>query len=366
MTAVTGRTRARPASVGWLWLAAALLLLGGCSTAAELPPVLFVRADAAGRAQLYRQDTAASTARRLSGQPAGDVLDFAAAPDGSRVAYSVVDGARGSLRLVAADGDNDRELLSCPEAECSAPVWSPDGTRLIYERRPLSGAGVLGSPRLMWLDLDRGQTIPLVATAVVAYGARFSPDGAWLSYVSPGDEGVVFYRLADGAQRLLSSRVGRPAAFSPDSAAVIVSDIVLVAEATQESSRVYLYRVVLAEGGPEGRKRLSSDQPVDDSAPAWSPDGQWIVFGRAPADTAAGRQLWLMRADGSEAHALTDEPGIFHGPPAWSPDGRVLLYQRYDLDDPVAAPGVWRLRLSDGALTLIAADGYLPAWLPGG
>lgn len=353
----------------------ALLLLGGCSRGAALPPVLFLRADDAGRAQIYRQDAADSPVRRLSAPPAGDVLDFAAAPDGSRVVYSVFDGADGALRLVNADGGGDRELLACPQAECSAPVWSPDGARLIYERRPLSDAGVLGSPRLMWLDPASGETIPLVvaeaaeaATAeIIGYGARFSPDGAWLSYVSPGDEGVVVYHLADGAQRLLSSRVGRPAAFSPDSAAVIVSDITLVASAAQESSRVYLYRVALTgAGAEEGRERLSPDQPVDDSAPAWSPDGQWIAFGRAPADTAAGRQLWLMRPDGSEARALTDEAAIFHGPPAWSPDGGTLLYQRYRLDDPAAQPEVWSLRLSDGTATLVAPGGYLPAWLPGG
>jgi len=346
---------------------AALLLLGGCSRGAALPPILFLRAGDAGRAQLYRQDAPDSLARRLSASPAGDVLDFAAAPDGERVVYSVLDGADGSLRLVDADGGGDRELLACPQAECSAPVWSPDGARLIYERRSLSDAGVLGSPRLMWLDPASGETLPLVAAESVGYGARFSPDGAWLSYVSPGDEGVVVYHLADGAQRLLSSRVGRPAAFSPDSAAVIVSDITLVASAAQESSRVYLYRVALTgAGAEEGRERLSPDQPVDDSAPAWSPDGQWIAFGRAPADTAAGRQLWLMRPDGSEARALTDEAAIFHGPPAWSPDGGTLLYQRYRLDDPAAQPEVWSLRLSDGTATLVAPGGYLPAWLPGG
>lgn len=350
----------------------ALLLVGGCSGGAALPPVLFLRADDAGRAHLYRQDAPDSPARRLSALPAGDVLDFAAAPDGESVVYSVFNGSDGALRLVDADGGGDRELLACPQAECSAPVWSPDGARLIYERRPLNDAGVLGSPRLMWLDPAGGETIPLVAAEAataksIGYGARFSPDGAWLSYVSPGDEGVVVYHLADGAQRLLGSRVGRPAAFSPDSAAVIVSDISLVASATQESSRVYLYRVALTgRGTEEGRERLSPDQPVDDSAPAWSPDGQWIAFGRAPADTAAGRQLWLMRADGSEARALTGQPSIFHGPPAWSPDGGTLLYQRYNLNDPAAEPEVWSLRLSDGAATLVAPGGYLPAWLPGG
>jgi TolB protein len=350
----------------------ALAVVAGCASSGRQPPVLYLRADTAGRIQLYRQDTPQAAPQQLSGQGAGDVIDFAAAPDGRRVVYTVGNDSQGSLRIVNSRGDGDRELLGCPNAECSGPAWSPDGARLVYERRPQAADGAFGSPHLYWLDPADGATLPLVAGEVIGYGARFSPDGAWLSYVSPGDAGVVLYHLADGRQRLLSSRVGRPAAFSPDSAQVIVSDLVLEGNPTapddgdtpapiQESSRVFLYRVSLAE---EGRERLSADLPVDDSAPAWSPDGQWLAFGRAPADAASGRQLWLMRPDGSEARALTSDPNFFHGPPAWSPDGATLLYQRFDLSDPAATPEVWQLRLADGGATLIAAGGYLPAWLP--
>ena len=355
----------------WVVLAAALSALVGCAAPAALPPVLYLRADDAGRVQLYRQDAADTAPQQLSRQEGGDVLDFAAAPDGRSVAYTIVTDAGGSLRIVNVVGGDDRELLACPVAECSGPVWSPDGARLAYEQRARDAAGALGSPRLQWLDPADGATLPLVEGEMIGYGARFSPDGAWLSYVSPGDEGVVLYRLADGQQRLLSSRVGRPAAFSPDSAQVIVSDLVLEGNPTapdgdtsapiQESSRVFLYRVALAE---EGRERLSAELPVDDSAPAWSPDGEWVAFGRAPADAASGRQLWLMRPDGRQARALTSDPNHFHGPPSWSPDGTTLLYQRFDLSDPAATPEVWSLRLADGATTLIAPGGYLPAWLP--
>ena len=355
-----------------LGLAVAAGLLVSCHSPDSLPPILYLCADDAGRIQLYRQDTADATPRRLSGHAAGDVVDFAPSPDGRRVVYTVADGSRGSLRIVNGNGGGDRELLACPDAECSGPVWSPDGARLVYEQRPLAANGALGSPRLYWLDPTDGATLPLVAGEVIGYGARFSPDGVWLSYVSPGDEGVVLYHLADGRQRLLSSRVGRPAAFSPDRAQVIVSDLVLEGNPTapddgdtpapiQESSRVFLYRVSLAE---EGRERLSADLPVDDSAPAWSPDGQWVAFGRAPADAAAGRQLWLMHPDGSDARALTSDANLFHGPPAWSPDGTTLLHQRFDLSNPAATPEVWQLRPNDGAAILIAAGGYLPAWLP--
>src|SRR5690606_9416359 len=105
--------------------------------------------------------------------------------------------------------------------------------RLVYERRPRADDGTLGSPRLHWLDPAMGETLPLIAgDETPGYGARFSPDGTWLSYVSPADDGIVLYSLADGAQRLLVSRVGSPAAWSPDGAAVVYSDIVVHAHET--------------------------------------------------------------------------------------------------------------------------------------
>ena len=120
-----------------LGLAMATLLVG-CSSSDSLPPILYLRADDAGRVRLYRQDAADATPRRLSSQAVGDVVDFAPSPDGRRVVYTVADGSRGSLRIVSGNGGGDRELLACPDAECSGPVWSPDGARLVYEQRPLA------------------------------------------------------------------------------------------------------------------------------------------------------------------------------------------------------------------------------------
>ena len=100
---------------------------------------------------------------------------------------------------------------------------------------------------------------------------------------------------------------------------------------------------------------------VADNAAAFSPDGAWIAFGRTPANTAAGRRLWLMRADGSDARPLTNDPAVTHGPPVWSPDGRTLLFQRYDPAEETTS--VWRLDVATGAETLVAEGGYLPGWL---
>ncbi|HEU0107411.1 MAG TPA: prolyl oligopeptidase family serine peptidase, partial [Vicinamibacteria bacterium] len=61
------------------------------------------------------------------------------------------------------------------------------------------------------------------------------------------------------------------------------------------------------------------------TAPAWSPDSQWLAFVSARSTDKdakdAKANLWRIRIDGGEAEALTNEKGGA-ATPRWSPDGR--------------------------------------------
>jgi TolB protein len=68
---------------------------------------------------------------------------------------------------------------------------------------------------------------------------------------------------------------------------------------------------------------------ADDGAsftPAWSPDGQRMVFSRETDPLHA--TLYLMEADGSGLVQLTSETSIADRGPAWSPDGSLILFTR--------------------------------------
>ncbi len=93
--------------------------------------------------------------------------------------------------------------------------------------------------------------------------------------------------------------------------------------------------VIPASGG---EARCFTSTVANAHSPAWSPDGRWLAFlsdregealpKDAPREKRASKgksQLWIMPADGGEAHQLTWMP---HGvsAPLWSPDSRSILF----------------------------------------
>jgi TolB protein len=81
------------------------------------------------------------------------------------------------------------------------------------------------------------------------------------------------------------------------------------------------------DGGEQTQLTRSEDSSCDWS-PAWSSDGQWIVFSRiynGPAGRGTGSDIYIINVDGSGLAHLTNDSG-FNSDPAWSPDGRQIAF----------------------------------------
>lgn len=348
-------------------LITAVILLSPQATASSAgePRILYISWDDEAADQLYLAtfDGETVTTAPLTNTDA-DVLDFAVSPDGRQITYAILrEGGAADLWLINNDGSGNRELLACPDAACSQAQWLPDGRRLIYERRNIPTPGAPpGNPRLWWLDVTTGETVPVFQNnQMLGLYPRVSPDGQWLSFVSPIDQGIQLYNLTSGDGVLIPNQMGSPTVWRPQSDSLLITNI----NTSSTNWSVELTNVDLAtEATTVLSQPMPGEESVDDSAPAWSPDGEWIAYGRKQPRTPMGRQIWIMRADGSEARAITDDPKIHHGEIAWSSDGRFLLYQQYNLEELYAKPTVWLVEIETGERTEIASPGTLPAWLP--
>src|SRR5688572_5915478 len=100
--------------------------------------------------------------------------------------------------------------------------------------------------------------------------------------------------------------------------------------------------------------------------PVWSPDGSRIAF-VAANDMDDDLDLWVVDADGTGLHQITDTDNVWEGVPSWSPDGQHLTYSHsvggideggevriLDVDDP------------DAEQATVADRGDWPAWSPDG
>ncbi len=338
--------------------------------------VLFSAVDERGREQLWLAPITLAPdrvelepPRRLGEAPFG-VWDFAVDPGSGQIVYSMLhEDGTSDLWTLNAGASAPSLLLACPSAACSSVAFSPDSRLLAYSQRNDTGMGVavVSPPRLRLMDLATGETSALFSDSQqLGFDPRWSADGQWLSYLSPNLIGVGVYHLESGAQRFYATSTGEAAVWHPRQNRLVLSRM----EQRGALYEVHLYLVDPADETPEGeRGTLLSlhDVPVEDNSPAWSPDGEWLAFRRkemAGPRESLGKQLWVMRSDGSAARPLTIAPAFDHGPPAWSPDGRYLLYHKFPLRGPDVTIAVWVLEVATGREWEIARPGQRPQWVP--
>ena len=128
---------------------------------------------------------------------------------------------------------------------------------------------------------------------------------------------IYIYNIADGQSRLAftDDSIWEAPNWSPDGKYLI------------SNHNGTIYKLVFQTDGmlkPE-KLQVSADL-ICNNDKSLSPDGKFLAFS-ASTPTSHGSEVFLAKADGSEAKQMTTEaPSYFHG---WSPDGSTLAFVAY-------------------------------------
>jgi YVTN family beta-propeller protein len=283
-------------------------------------------------------------------------------------------------------------LTNTPTVAERSPVWSPDGTKVVYEQSTAQGEGqdleVAAALVVSSADLTDARVIRRCEGSCGSHELAWSPDGTRLAWVAEerAEGGWVLalqvYELSSGSTTTLcdSRSCGWPGqpAWSSDGSRIAFSNTgsYRLPGPFPPSGPIWLAdvrtgRVAPMTGSSEPCSGGTGETCIFDSAPVWSPDGSSIAFVRTtnPGRPGATTAVVIVGADGSDPRALSEcasNDQCRQGPVAWSPDGRLIAYiDRYD------QPVLHLVEPNDGADTQIpipSSIGYSSnlLWSPDG
>jgi Tol biopolymer transport system component/DNA-binding winged helix-turn-helix (wHTH) protein len=288
-------------------------------------------------------------------------------PDGQRLRFTLRDPKRQTAELweVRADGSHLHPVLpgwNKPASECCG-TWTPDGKEFVFQslhnghsdiwalrekpwyragaeprqitNGPLDYAAPSTAPvgdRVFFIgntaqfELLRGLPKSTGFTALdqnlsAAALAQFSPDGQWVAWVNAADNSLWRSRV-DGSERIeLTSPPLRifTMKWSPDNHRLAV-----MAEQPGTPWKIF---VIEADGG-KLTPILNEDR--NEADPAWTPDGQSIIFGRLPdrMDNRQPKAIYSLDLTSGKVTEVPGSAGLFS--PRLSPDGRYIVAMPMD------------------------------------
>ena len=123
----------------------------------------------------------------------------------------------------------------------------------------------------------------------------YSPDGHQIVFGRDGHQGAMFVNVDGTGERALTDDQGGGGSWSPDGKTIL----------TEAGGSLLLVPIDGSQPSP-----ITRDATLKEATRgAWSPDGRWIVFsGISSAST--GEDIYIMRADGTDLHQVTNTPGV--------------------------------------------------------
>ena len=218
------------------------------------------------RGDIWIQRLGSDEARAVTRGP-GYHFEPSWSPDGEWIALAVDTDGELDIAVVRSDGSGFRVLTPGGGVDVQ-PTWTPGGRFVVFA----SASG--GSFDILRYEMATGDVDAVVEAPGHQFQPAVSPDGSTLAYISGvrgrlGSGGIWTVPMDGGEPTLVhyEETSYRPApAWTPDGSAFVFAS---------DAAGSYDLATVPATGG--NRVRLSH-QPLDEFAPAVSPDGALVAF----------------------------------------------------------------------------------------
>lgn len=273
--------------------------------------------------EIYLLDLGTGSVNRLTNNSVVD-WDPAWSPDGAWIAFVSFQLGNYDIWVMRSDGSGQTHKIAL-DAWDDYPTWSPDGSQLAFVSTGVTD-GIANSE--VFIGSSAGNARQVTFNTQGDEWPSWSPDGQWLACSSKRDGDMDIYTF------------------------------------TSDGGNIVHW----------------TDDPGYDEQPAWSPDGQWIAFIRKTQDTNGNGtlqrrddgdfgNLWIGSRDGSNFRQLTYDHQA--ADPAWSPDGQYIVFTHardttgdgyVGLDD---ASDLWAISVAGGdpvALTDGPEQDWSPDW----
>ena len=226
--------------------------------------------------------------------------------------------APAGYELALVDVDGTKKVLGQLPATVYAPRIAPDGKRIAFETRDLTGPD---GPRLWTAEISNiaGRTALPLVVGQINWAPMWSPDGERLVFIvsSNGRPDSVYWRRADGtgeAEHLIDTRAAE---------GWIASGAQMRFLTLKEIAGNRDYGIAVFDMSSHKVTPVIDLPNSAQHSSAMSPDGKWMAY----TSNETGRyEVWIEPFPRSGARLQVTRDGGSH--PMWAPDGRSLYFDR--------------------------------------
>ena len=229
----------------------------------------------------------------------------------NQIVYASEIGGYWSIFAYDMDSGQERLLLGNETNDNSAPVWSPDGTKIAFHSQRD------GNWDIYIMDVTGDNLQRLTSNKNLDLFPTWSPDGSQLAFHSNrnGNYDLYIVNIESETLRQLTNDPGSEAApsWSPDGTRLAF------AADYRGNSDIYIFDLSNAT-----IKNLV-ELPGIEGEPVWSPDGKRIAFA---SEKDGDYEIFVIDVDGDNLLQLTSN-AVNDGSPTWSPDGSKIIYESW-------------------------------------